>query len=67
MEASFCVAALEEALTKHGKPEIVDTDQGAQFTGETLTDLPITNGIMISMMAKGLGVTTCSSSAYGGP
>jgi len=35
MEASFCVAALEEALMKHGKPEMVNTDQGAQFTGAT--------------------------------
>ena len=32
MEASFCVAALEEALAKHGKPEIFNTDQGSQFT-----------------------------------
>jgi putative transposase len=53
MDASFCVAALEEALTKHGKPEIVNTDQGAQFTGETFTDLLITNGIKISMDGKG--------------
>ena len=33
MEASFCVEALEDALAHHGKPEIVNTDQGAQFTG----------------------------------
>jgi transposase InsO family protein len=33
MEAAFSVEALEEALAKHGKPEIFDTDQGSQFTG----------------------------------
>jgi putative transposase len=33
MEADFCVAALEEAITRHGAPEIVNTDQGSQFTG----------------------------------
>jgi putative transposase len=33
MEASFCVEALEDALPHHGNPEIVNTDQGAQFTG----------------------------------
>jgi putative transposase len=33
MEASFCVEALEDALAHHGKPEIVNTGQGPQFTG----------------------------------
>jgi putative transposase len=32
MEAGFCVEAVEEALTRHGKPEIFNTDQGSQFT-----------------------------------
>jgi putative transposase len=32
MDAAFCVEALEEALAKHGKPEIFNTDQGSQFT-----------------------------------
>ena len=30
MEAAFCVEALEEALARHGKPEIFNTDQGSQ-------------------------------------
>ena len=38
MEASFCVEALEDALAHHGKPEIVNTDQGSQFTGLAFTD-----------------------------
>jgi putative transposase len=32
VEAAVCVEALEEALAKHGKPEIFNTDQGSQFT-----------------------------------
>ncbi|PHQ99691.1 MAG: hypothetical protein COB39_02440 [Marinosulfonomonas sp.] len=33
LDASFCVEALKEAITKYGKPEIMNTDQGGQFTG----------------------------------
>src|SRR5260221_212446 len=31
MEAAFCVETLEDALARHGKPEIFNTDQGSQF------------------------------------
>lgn len=31
MDASFCVEALNEAILKYGKPEIMNTDQGVQF------------------------------------
>src|SRR6201982_2243736 len=40
MEASFCVEAFEDALAHHGKPEIVNTDQGSQFTGSAFTGVP---------------------------
>jgi putative transposase len=53
MEASFCVAALEEALAKYGKPEIFNTDQGSQFTGAAFTGVLASNGIAISMDGKG--------------
>ena len=53
MGADFCVEALEEALAKHGKPEIFNTDQGSQFTGEAFTGVLIKNGIAISMDGKG--------------
>jgi Integrase core domain len=53
MEAAFCVETLEEALAKHGKPEIFNTDQGSQFTGAAFTGLLIKNGIAISMDGKG--------------
>jgi putative transposase len=33
MEAAFCVETLKDALVRHGKPEIFNTDQGSQFTG----------------------------------
>jgi putative transposase len=53
MEAAFCVETLEDALTRHGKPEIVNTDQGSQFTGAAFTGVLIKNGIAISMDGKG--------------
>jgi putative transposase len=53
MEADFCVEALEEALTKHGNPEIFNTDQGSQFSSEAFTGVLIKNGIAISMDGKG--------------
>jgi putative transposase len=53
MEASFCVAALEEALARHGKPEIFNTDQGSQFTGAAFTGVLVAHEIKISMDGKG--------------
>ena len=53
MDAGFCVEALEEALAKHGKPEIFNTDQGSQFTGAAFTGVLIKNAIAISMDGKG--------------
>ena len=53
MEADFCVEALEEAIGKHGKPEIFNSDQGSQFTSEAFTGVLIKNGIAISMDGKG--------------
>jgi putative transposase len=37
MDATFCVEALEEALAIHGRPEIFNSDQGAQFTSTAFT------------------------------
>jgi len=52
LDAGFCVEALEEALKK-GRPEIFNTDQGAQFTGEAFTGLLQQHGVRISMDGKG--------------
>ena len=53
MEAAFCIEALEEALARHGKPEIFNTDQGSQFTSLAFTGVLIGNDIAISMDGKG--------------
>jgi putative transposase len=53
MEAAFCVEALEDALAKHGKPQIFNTDQGSQFTGAAFTGVLASHGIAISMDGKG--------------
>ncbi|MBB5142294.1 putative transposase [Desulfovibrio intestinalis] len=53
MDADFCVAALEEALAKHGKPDIFNTDQGSQFTSFAFTNVLQENGIRISMDGRG--------------
>ena len=53
MDAAFCVDVLEQALAKHGRPEIFNTDQGSQFTGAAFTGVLAENGIAISMDGKG--------------
>jgi putative transposase len=53
MEAAFCVEALEEALARHGRPEIFNTDQGSQFTSDAFTGVLTRNAIAISMDGKG--------------
>jgi putative transposase len=53
MDASFCVETLEDALARHGKPEIFNTDQGSQFTGSAFIGVLASNGISISMDGKG--------------
>jgi len=52
LDASFCVEALQEALSK-GRPDIFNTDQGAQFTGVAFTGLLEQHGVRISMDGKG--------------
>jgi putative transposase len=53
MDTSFCVDALEEAIDKYGTPEIVNTDQGSQFTSQAFTGYLKDNEIEISMDGKG--------------
>ena len=52
LDTGFCVEALEEALKK-GKPDIFNTDQGAQFTSEAFIGLLKQHGVKISMDGKG--------------
>ena len=53
MEAEFCVDCLEEALRRHGKPEIFNSDQGSQFTSNAFTGVLKREGIAISMDGRG--------------
>jgi putative transposase len=52
-EAAFCVEALEDALARHGRPEVFNTDQGSQFTSHAFTGVLLKAGIAISMDGKG--------------
>jgi putative transposase len=52
MDTSFCLDALEDALRK-GRPEIFNTDQGAQFTSAAFTDKLEAAGVRISMDGRG--------------
>ena len=51
--AEFCVEALEEALVRHGQPEIFNTDQGSQFTSDDFTGTLQNHAVTISMDGKG--------------
>jgi len=53
LEAGFCIDALQEALARHGKPEIFNTDQGSQFTSQAFTGVLEAAGVRISMDGKG--------------
>jgi len=53
MDADFCVAALEEAIARHGRPDIFNTDQGSQFTSFAFTTTLKDAGIRISMDGRG--------------
>ena len=53
LDSSFCVAALEEAIARYGRPEVLNTDQGAQFTSGDFTAVPKAHAIELSMDGKG--------------
>ena len=53
LEADFCIEAVEEALARHGTPEIFNTDQGSQFTSTDFIKVLAARQIKISMDGKG--------------
>jgi len=53
LEVEFCLDAVEEALARHGRPDIFNTDQGSQFTSADFTGLLSTHAIAISMDGRG--------------
>jgi putative transposase len=57
LEVDFCLEAVEEALARHGRPEIFNTDQGSQFTSTAFTGL---------LLDKARGATMSLSSGCGG-
>ena len=56
LEADFCIQVLKEAILKHGKPEIFNTDQGVQFTCDEFIAVLANNEIKISMDGKGRAI-----------
>lgn len=56
MSAEWCNEVLEEAIKKHGTPEIINTDQGSQFTSDIFINTLIKNAIQISMDGKGRAI-----------
>jgi putative transposase len=56
MDAQWGADVLEQTITLHGKPEIVNTDQGSQFTSEVFTDTVLSKDIKLSMDGKGRAI-----------
>ena len=52
MNSNWCKSAMEDAINKYGKPEIVNTDQGSQYTSDEFISYLKVNGIKISMDGK---------------
>ena len=53
LTTDFCLEAVQEAITRHGPPEIFNTDQGCQFTSQEFTGLLKDHDIQISMDGTG--------------
>ena len=53
LDADFCVEALEKALQKYGAPDIVNSDQGCQYTSKAWTEAVQNSGAKVSMDGKG--------------
>lgn len=53
MDAQWCAKTLEEAIIQHGKPEIINTDQGSQFTSDEFSSTVLSKEIKLSMDGKG--------------
>jgi len=53
MDSIWCKETLEQAIQEHGKPEIINTDQGSQFTADEFSSFVLSQGIQLSMDGKG--------------
>ena len=53
LEASHATEVIEQAFLRHGTPEIVNTDQGSQFTATEFTEAVLAKGCKLSMDGRG--------------
>ncbi len=56
MTAAWCIETIQEAINVHGNPEIINSDQGSQFTGGAYVKFIQQNEIKISMDSKGRAI-----------
>jgi len=56
MDSYWCKETLEEAIDIHGTPEIINTDQGSQFTSGIFTHSVLSRNIKLSMDGKGRAI-----------
>ena len=56
LDAEASLSVMKQAIKEHGKPEIINSDQGSQFTCENWIELMTTEGILISMDGKGRAI-----------
>lgn len=64
MDADWCAAVMQEAIEQYGKPEIINTDQGSQFTSEVFVQTVLSNGIKLSMDGKGRAIDNVHIERY---
>ncbi len=65
LESCHARKVIKQAFARYGTPEIVNTDQGSQFTAGEFTDAVLDQGCQLSMDGRGPGATMCSWSACG--
>ena len=53
MSKRWCLEVLQDAIARHGKPDIINSDQGSQYTSPAWTGYLQDNGILVSMDGKG--------------
>lgn len=63
----YAVDVLNEAYAHHGTPEIINTDQGSQFTALEFVQTVKNPGCRLSMNGRAPGETTFLLNAYGEP
>jgi putative transposase len=56
MDATWCKQVLDDAIETHGRPEIINTDQGSQFTSDIFTEAVTSRNISLSMDGKGRAI-----------